>query len=242
MLDESPAKTLIVGPGRTGSTLLAAILSDVGANFGLDGIESWDPADGAYEHPLAHAAYRDHQRSRRLGASLVPDRLGRRPFARRRDRSLGRLLSQVDFVKSSTLVWLVPRIARLGYRPTILVSFRDFDGYARSRHRRFGLSAWELVEHYRDVYLTALLQLEIFGGGVVDHAALVDPGAVRWADPLAELAGVEPSRLLERRAARLAPTERRAPAGSAIPAPLLETWVSPVEEACRRLAGTFTRP
>ena len=39
----------IVNPGRTGSTLLAAILADAGADFCFETPESWDPTTGDTE-------------------------------------------------------------------------------------------------------------------------------------------------------------------------------------------------
>ncbi len=46
----------IVTPGRTDSTLLAAILADAGANFSFETPESWDPTTGGMEHEEIRAA------------------------------------------------------------------------------------------------------------------------------------------------------------------------------------------
>ena len=57
---------VIVTPGRTGSSLLAAILSDSGAEFGI-GADDWDPSVGAFEHPDLIAAADSFSKARQIG-------------------------------------------------------------------------------------------------------------------------------------------------------------------------------
>ena len=51
-------KFLIVGIGRSGSSLLAAILAKSGGNFGLPSLDDWDRRDGVLEHPYVLNAYK----------------------------------------------------------------------------------------------------------------------------------------------------------------------------------------
>src|SRR5690242_20580699 len=104
----------IVSAGRTGSSLLAAILVDAGADFGMPRRESWNPQNGAYEHQLALRSYMWHQRADMLEDVPFASRL--RTYCDRRSLSLLRtLLQEVRFVKTSTLLWLTQPAQRLGY-------------------------------------------------------------------------------------------------------------------------------
>ena len=57
----------IVTVGRTGSSLLASILADAGADFGVQGKADWDPAGGAYEHPSLVPVIRKFERMNEIG-------------------------------------------------------------------------------------------------------------------------------------------------------------------------------
>jgi hypothetical protein len=226
---DSP-KYLIVGPGRSGSSLLAAILARAGGDFGLPRPDAWDRRSGEYEHPLAHAAYKWHSRGRRAGDTWLPNRFFRAPMERRRDVLLERLCESVGFVKSSTLLWLIPPVARLGYEVRVIVSFRSFAEYSLSRYRRFGLSSDELVATYRAMYGTALLALEAHGGCLVTYDGLVDPEDDAWATPLCATTGLDRTSLLEARR-DLVSTPQGQPVRS-VATDFLSQQVSDIEQAC----------
>src|ERR1700730_10918875 len=71
-VDPERRRVFILTSGRSGSTLLASILADAGAAFGMRTPERWDPGTGDLEHRELH----------RMGAwmgyayDLSPDRPG----------------------------------------------------------------------------------------------------------------------------------------------------------------------
>lgn len=190
-----------MGTGRSGSSVLAAICANAGAPFGMETREAWDNRSGANEHPGLIRAYKWWHRARTVQHAPVPDIGGRAWCERRARHELDRALSGAVFGKSSTLVWLVPLIADLGYEPRVIVLYRRFSEFAMSRHKRFGWSYHELRENYCDVYETALLQQQAFGGTVIAYEDLTDPAQTGWADALAKLTGLSDERLLAEREA-----------------------------------------
>lgn len=191
---------LIVGTGRSGSTLLAGVLAGAGARFNMARVTNWNPRSGEYEHPLIHSARRWQSRAEKIKASLIPDILGRRFCVRRMQRDLRALLGEAEFVKSTDLIWLVHPIFRLGFPMRIIVSYRPFADYARSRYVRYGWNVADLVKSYRDVYSTAALQLHVYGGCAINYDDLVTPDQTAWADALAQLTGIARDSLLNSRA------------------------------------------
>lgn len=108
-------------------------------------------------------------------------------------------LSALDFAKSSTLVWLVPHLSKVGISPKVIVSFRSFDGYALSRHDKLGWSFNHLVDAYVDVYMTAWLQLNRYGGVVIDLEDLCSEDESEWAKAVAELTTLKQEDLMANR-------------------------------------------
>lgn len=202
----------IIGSGRSGSSLLAAILADAGAAFGMEGIASWDRGAGAYEHPLVHEARRWHSRAAKVNESLIPNALAHGFCVRRMRRALDALLRDAQFVKSTDLVHLVPVAAHLGYSPVVIVSYRPFAAHARSRHRKDGLDVAYLMADYVNIYTTAALQLQIFGGGVVSYDELVDGEQQAWAEMLGTVTGIPSERILTAREVRTREQRYDAPA------------------------------
>lgn len=181
---------LVIGTGRTGSSLLCAILDRAGADFGLPGRETWDRGSGSYEQDELHAAYRWYHRARKVSDSLLPQ-WGIHGFCMGRCRShLERALERARYLKSTTLVWLVDQIQSLGYLPRIILSYRRFAGYAPSRYLRHGWDYKKLVETYRNANGTALMLLKMFGGCTVPYRCLVDPDETRWIRTLCEVTGL----------------------------------------------------
>lgn len=195
---------IIVSTGRTGSSLLASILADAGANFGMPSRESWNPESGAYEHPLFWSAYKWYSRAKKIDASIIPNAFGWQYSQRKMQGELDQLMKQADFAKYPTgAIWLVHAIQKLGYDVRVIVNYRAFDEYARSRYLRFGWGINRITETYLDVYGTALMQLEYFGGCTVDFAEIVDRKETAWLDAIANLTGLPQEYLLHARDSRV---------------------------------------
>lgn len=202
--NDDKRRFLIVGTGRNGSSLLAAILADAGAEFDMAGVESWDRSAGAYEHPLVHSATAWNSRGQKAERFRLPVR---RFFKARETRDLRKLLEAARFVKSSYLVWMVQPIYKLGYTPVIIIAYRRFETYARSYYLRSGRSLKNLADTYYDVCTTCLLQLQIFGGCTVDYDEVIDAGETAWAETLAAVTGLSAGQILAARAERVIPRD-----------------------------------
>lgn len=190
---------LIVGTGRTGSSLLCAILDRAGADFGLPGRKTWDRESGSYEQDDLHAAYRWYHRAKTLSESPIPQ-WGLHGFCLNRCRShLENALERARYLKSTTLVWLVDEVRSMGYLPRIILSYRRFTGWAPSRYLRHGWDYRTLVETYRNANMTALLLLKMFGGCTVRYRSLVDADETRWIRTLCEVTGLAERRVREAR-------------------------------------------
>jgi hypothetical protein len=238
---EDRQRFLIVGTGRSGSTLLAGILALAGANFDMAKVTSWDPKSGEYEHPLIHTARRWQSRAEKVRESLLPDVFLHRYCVRRMQRDLRTLLDAVQYVKSSDLVWLVHPIYRLRFWPRVIVSYRPFADYARSRFLRYGWDMPHLVQAYWDVYSTAALQLQVYGGCAINLDDLLNRDQTAWADALAQLTGSERERLLTSRADLV--NKRNLPDRPPLfDMTVLDSSITPLYEAFERLRGQVIEP
>lgn len=194
---DSNNQFLLVGPGRSGSSLLAAILAKSGADFKMPPKISWDPAGGSMEHYLCHNAYATLSKINKIKGSLIPG--GFSAFYERRfDSQIGEMI-KIPYLKSSKLVYLVPHIAKLSPGVKIIIVYRDFFGYAKSRHKRFGWSMEDLLHEYENAYSSALLQLSIWGGVVINYGDIINNEATLWAKNLSDLTGIESTKLLKQR-------------------------------------------
>jgi len=189
----------IVGTGRSGSSLLAAIIANSGGNFGLPAQVDWDSEKGSMEHPLCHVCYSCLSRISKLKESILPQNIfGISIMYSRFKRKLLRLQA-VDFVKSSTLIWIVPYLRKVGISPTIIISFRDFESFAFSRLNKFGWDYNKLVNIYTNVYMTAWLQLHLYGGIIVDYADVQNMDRNEWISCLSTLTGLNVKDLINSR-------------------------------------------
>lgn len=195
---------IIVGTGRSGSSLLSAILSDSGANFNMDYHSGWNPAQGgAYEHPYIVQAARWFGRLTRVRESIIPNALAIRYCRNQVTKNINSLFEGSQFVKHPEATWLLHFIANMGYKPTIIVSYRNFEGFARSRYLRFGWDFPRIVDAYIRYNTTSLLQLQIFGGCVVDFGELTNPDETQWAETIADLCHLDAEIILQKRNERL---------------------------------------
>ncbi len=208
----------VVNTGRCGSTLLTAIMADAGAEFGLAAPGAWDPAGGDMEHPEFVRISRLFRRAEYIASGkryflfykYLAD--ARRSIGKRR---LRRILKRVRFAKADNMNLWIWHVAAMGYRPRIILSYRDFGPTARSYFLMRGLSLEKFSAHYRRVNGDGLLMLHAYGGCAVSYEELVDPGETAWAEALSKVTGLDHGRLLESRARRLSmePSEEPAEQG-----------------------------
>jgi len=198
MLHDKNSKILIVGTGRSGSSLLSAIIADSDHSFGMEKAESWDKVKGAFEHKNLHLAYRNYSRSDKISKSLLPSFFSSF-FRRKGDKYLKMLLDNVTACKSSKLVWMIQRIHHLGYNPKIIVQYRKFQDYSRSRYLKFGWSMNRMLDEYCNVYSTSLLMLGVFEGVAVNYESILDKNNKDWAEDISKITGIDVKRLLDSR-------------------------------------------
>lgn len=197
----------IVNLGRCGSSLLGAILADAGADFGLTAPDSWDPRTGQMEtHEIRRAAHhfrRAHDISE--GRKFVFSPVIERKLRLRRARNwLRAALAGSHFVKIGDLDLVVQPAFKLGYVPSVIVSFRQLEPMLPSLLvGRTHVGPDELAREYVRIYRQALILLQTFGGCTIEYNDLLDPGAESWADGLAVVAACSPASLLEARARRV---------------------------------------
>ena len=201
----------IVTSGRSGSSLLATILADAGAEFGIPTPEQWHAGGGALEHPEL----------RRVSAwmgyayEIAPDRPGIGPRRHLWDiyRSVGKshlrkLLGAARYIKGQGADFAVQPAFKMGYFPTVIVSYRRFEDFAVSSAMKSGRSNVEtLVNYYNRVNRNALLLLKMFGGCVVRYSDLTDPDSTAWATAIEQVTGLSAERLLASRDRRASTRE-----------------------------------
>jgi len=195
-------KYLIITAGRTGSSVLAAVMNRAGADFGLGDKAEWNRKLGAFEHPLLWRAQNWHSKSRKIEESLIPNSIGLSFCRKKVFATLGKVVSDVDFLKSITLVNLTWYIEQMGYKPVIILSFRNFRDYSLSY-----LSAafqpnrgyQNTVREYVDTYATGLLQLSRYGGAVVSYDDVINFDKEGWAEQLEDWTKIGKEKLLQAR-------------------------------------------
>lgn len=220
-------RVFVVTFGRSGSSVLCALLADAGADFGLSVPDQWDPRRGALEHPdikrAAHHMRRafdlDHGRRFRLSPELEAR------WRRRRARHwLSRALPQAGFFKIGDLDLLVQLGFALGYAPRVVLNIREFDAALASTlvgRKHVGPDA--LAAEYVRVCRQGLALVRTFGGCVVGYEQMLsDPGGA-WLEALAEATGLTATAL------RAAATRR------IVGEPSQATATAPLYPECRRL-------
>lgn len=213
MTMEEEIRYLIVGTGRTGSSLLASILAEAGADFGDVGRDEWSRDEGAFEHPALQRACRWNARDRFLQRVQIPLVSRLATVARNRmRRDAERAFEEAKFGKTTDLVRLVQPLARhTEYEPRVIVSYRRFDEYALSRYKKSGLPFQKMKEVYLRANGTALAQLEVFGGCTVGYWELVDETETEWATAIGELTGLPATDLLPIRDEKVSEPRRSSP-------------------------------
>ena len=198
----------VITAGRTGSTLLASILADAGANFGMPPATEWQVSRGGdMELPDARRAANRFriafERSPRKPVSVAAKHIWMHHVSAGK-RHLAHALKQACFLKAVNLDLAVPHAIKLGYFPKVIVSYRPFAEYAVSSSQMLGSRPVSVLqEDYERIYSNALLQLFSFGGCAVSYDDLVAPDRLDWARSLAEVTGLSAEALLASRARRL---------------------------------------
>ncbi len=205
---EGDRRFFIVTASRTGSSLLAAILADAGAMFGMDAPCHWDPSGGALEHPdfLGAAHYY------RSAAAIAPERPARFGIARLRwvayrslaKRRLREGLARARYIKLEAAHELIRPAFCLGIFPTIIVSYRSFAEQAVSLGMLRPDANWDFLRaRYQSTYGNALWLLNTFGGCVIGYERLHEGADDAWAQALAQTTGLPATRLIEARNRRI---------------------------------------
>lgn len=237
-MTDTNRRYIIVTAGRTGSSLLSAILADAGAQFAVPDRTDWNPESGAYEHPLFWSAYAWYSRADKINQSLIPNALGWQWSQKKMRTTLTDLMTQADYVKyPGGGIWLVQSIAKLGYDLRVIVNYRNFDEYARSRYLRFGWGIQQIIDTYLNVYGTALMQLQYFGGCAVDFEEIVTPEETAWLSAMAQLTGLDEQKLLHAQSERVRPKPGK-PEKSLIYNPMMDdARITGLYDAMRALKG-----
>jgi hypothetical protein len=213
--DPLPERTLMVTTGRSGSSLLAAVMAAAGADFGMPLPETWGAGSGAMEHPLAQQA----GRLARQAADIQVPR-GRPSVLRyladarlhRAKAAVRRLLAQVDTAKADNMDLWLPHVPKLGYAPRLVVPYRSPEAVGRSFLVQAKRNWTDVADEYARINANALLQLQTFGGCAVELDELSDPAETAWAAAVAGVTGLDRDALLDARR-RLLRTDAKA-AGS----------------------------
>ena len=158
-MNQNQVRYLIVGTGRSGSSLLSAILADAGANFDIPEISGWDRRSGAYEHPKLISACKWLYRSRKV----APFSDSFKKFCERKIiYNLSELFEAAIFAKYPMAVGLTHFVSQLGYKPQVILSYRNFFGYSTSMYLKNGISLTDLTKEYEETNTTGFLQLKVF--------------------------------------------------------------------------------
>lgn len=200
----------ILTTGRSGSSLLSAVLAHAGADFGLPVPSIWDADRGVLEHPQIILAARYYRRGFDAlhGRSLLSPRLEAALYRARARRRLRRALAAANFFKIGDLDLVVQPAFRLGCDPRVILSYRRFEPNATSLLVGRTYDPPEsLARDYVRLYRNGLSLLDTFGGCVVAYDELMHAPATALR-ALAGVTGLEAGRLEAAYAALARPRER----------------------------------
>ena len=146
---------VILGAPRSGTTLLASILSCSGISSGLPD-RDWNPSSGYYEHPLLISCYGDLKKSRLF--ANYSDSFSNF-FRNRALQKLRKLSSQSQLFKFPLLSYMLPPLLiELGFNPITIVIYRSFSSYANSYFKlRPSISYADIKQIFLETYRQSLL-------------------------------------------------------------------------------------
>ena len=240
-MNDEKIRFIMVTTGRSGSSLLAAIIADAGGNFGLPSEDDWDPDAGAMEHPVAQEASRLFRRAYYLRRAkrhflfykyLVDIRrsLGK--------RKLRKVLKEAHFIKADNMDLWVWHLTKMGYHPRIVTTYRRFSDNARSLFIKNGMGFDDIVNYYCRINQNALLMLDAYGGCAVSYEEVVDPEDTAWADALALTTGLGRDALLAARDKRIEGKAQQCPEVVGLSDPT----AGRIYEMLRKLKGVAVEP
>jgi hypothetical protein len=244
ILNSERVRYFIVSSGRCGSSLLASILADSGAEFGLSIPSDWSQDSGEMEHPDIAYTSRQFRRANYIlpfkRSSLIAKYLIdiRRSLGKKRAKQV---LEKVRYAKADNLDYWIWNVPKLGYHPRIIASYRDFASTARSFFILRGMGFTEFSDYYYRVYGNSLLMLNTYGGCAVSFEELIDENETAWADALSQTTSLPADSLLHSRNERL----KQGTGGSVhnpVDANLISPKVRRIEENMRELKGRFIPP
>ena len=205
-MNDEKVRFIMVTTGRSGSSLLAAIIADAGGNFGFPPEDEWDPESGAMEHPLAQQASQLFRRAYYLRRAKRLFLFYKYLIDIRRSlgkRKLRKVLKEAHFIKANNMDLWVWHLTKMGYRPRIIATYRRFSDNARSLFIMMGMGFDDIVDYYCRINQNALLMLDTYGGCAVSYEEVVDPEDTAWADALALTTGLGRDALLAARDKRI---------------------------------------
>jgi hypothetical protein len=210
--DDDRRRFFIMSAGRTGSTLLAAILADCGADFALPLLGEWDPGTGGAEHATLNAATLLMRRAYDIDRDKPPPGFRRYVWNRLRSRAKRRLravLKAAQYLKGENLDLVIQPAFKLGYLPSVILNYRRLEDLAVSSFIRKGASSFDsILAYYRRINRNGLLLMTVFGGCAIGYDQLADRGDRSWAPPLAALTGISAGSLIAARDRRLGVVSR----------------------------------
>lgn len=240
-MNDEKTRFIMVTTGRSGSSLLAAIIADAGGDFGFPSEDEWDPESGAMEHPAAQQASQLFRRAYYL-------RRAKRLFIFYKylidiRRSLGKkklrkVLKEARFVKAGSMDLWVWHLTKMGYRPRIIATYRRFEDNARSLFVMTGMGFDDIVEYYCRINQNALLMLGVYGGCAVSYEEVVDLDDTAWADALALTTGLSRDALLVARDNRMRDKIQYCPEGIGLSDPTADR----IYQELRKLKGVAVEP
>jgi hypothetical protein len=206
-IPEARRRFFIVTSGRTGSSLLAAILADAGADFAMSVPARWDPSGGEMEHPDAAIAGDFFRAAEDISVGRPHgwiDRCRWRLLKSAGKRRLRAALHEARFVKAVDGHVLIRPAFKLGFFPSVILSYRRFDEYAISSSLMVPETSIDAIAaRYRSANRNGLLLLRIFGGCAVSYEQLVDCRDRSWVEPLAQVTQLSADKLLAMRDCRV---------------------------------------
>jgi hypothetical protein len=198
-------RIFIITPGRTGSSLLSAILAQAGADFGLPPVQSWNPHLGEMEHPALARATHLYAKANRLagrrGKPADPLHMGlwalNRNLAR---RHLARALSAARILKAGDCDLALQPALRLGYQPRVILSYRRLEPIIASFMMRSSyLTVDMILSSYLRCMRNGLAAVALYGGCVVSFEDVSSAEHKDWVRPLAALTELDAGQMLASR-------------------------------------------
>lgn len=187
---------IVVGSPRTGTSLMCAVLSDAGADFGVSS-ESWNRTGGAFEHPLLVSSYKYLKRIvffKKFSDSMV------KRIEKKLSKNIQELFEQVDIAKFPPLSHMLPYyIKKEGYDVTVILAYRRFEDFALSMLIKNPSTVKKLKDDYIDMYQTGLVLLNIHGGCAISYDEITNESETQWIDALASATNFDRDKIAEAR-------------------------------------------